>query len=645
MTRATDALLVVICLAFAAVVLVEVPSWQTGGAQRDAAMDSLVALAASDASNGTSSSKRTSSAPPSPSRAPPRRKSSREASSPTSNDATTKAATTTTLASPIVPAGPRVRRLLFPGETARADRKLIAFLAAPPPPAASSSVAAAAAPEDDILGSSAEPPLLSPPPQQQKPRKFQPAPDAAELRRLLGLTGEASASDTSRLLAEYRYLSTYQIDQRYGLTNVLMSYASMILYAAMSRRVVIDPEFEASRTPVAMEKLLDLPATERALSRFLNMSIVLLTAAEGKIATKAVAAIAAKKAGVSLGNRAKSNSNQADLNAAAFVRIVGVQHQLVGKRFVVHRSFFESFAFRSVAPLDPCLVSALLIPSVPIRTAAGKMATKLQTMLPSPGSKWAAVHLRVEADAKLVRAEIKTDEDTVVAWWNAEILPLMRALSVSLIYIAAGSSYSDDLHKRLQQETKQRLPSVVAVLRKQAAGAQMGGVNAQMNSKTHVTSHTAAFVDTLLLARADVAVSFRQSTLPIAVLRRRCRDAPDEADGRFGPVSARTQSLLRSPWCGGGTGGGDSHRLRYPAAQPAPCDIEDVKQLVESRSKVGALTEKLRRTEEGLVEEPTRAARGIFLYDLGQDGSFTRLAYASCAEKDFLGQCNRDLRV
>jgi hypothetical protein len=430
------------------------------------------------------------------------------------------------------------------------------------------------------------------------------------------------------------------------LTNVLMTLASMMCYAMMARRVVAFPP--AHRSPVAIEDLIDVKLTEKSVSATLpGLATGLLTGnetvemfARGSVLSSD-AVFYVKAAGLSLGSRRKSQSSEAGVAGGSLCRHIGLMQQLQSHQYVVHRNFFESFPFRSIAPLDVCSMMRLFVPSLSVRSAASRLLAALFAHRRSVAEPWAAIHLRVESDAHLVRSELGSQQsEHVVEWWRREVAPVLASQGVFLVYIAAGSTYSDALHQRLQQ-----IESAAGrtLLRKQDMNLSsiLRGIVAKPNSKTKVTSHAAAFVDALVVSTATIAMSFSGSTFPLLVMPRRCAV---KAAGEFAslsppvtPVSERVLTLMKAAWCtSAGTAVADPvPSIRSNTSQRTPCPSAFVQKLVSTMSVAGTPAEQ---------EQP--ADRGMYLYDMdAAGGRFTKPLFYQCGHRNFLGQCFRDLKL
>jgi hypothetical protein len=384
-----------------------------------------------------------------------------------------------------------------------------------------------------------------------------------------------------------KVLLTEAFSGRYGLNNVLLATAGMLMWGALSDRAVHFPK----NSPVPMESLLDLNATEEMLR---GANVVILSETEFDSLYTGVRPSRARKIGVSFGYRMLAGS---DLRGESEESL---RYQRDGARraskhqVFTHRDFFLSFPSRATSPLDICFFMKRLVYHYNVRS----MAHQLLAGLREKGSKtYLAFHLRLEADASLVRKEASlVTAEELQHFLSTDLVPFAERTGVDAIYVCAGKLNN----------------SVMTVLKAKYAKpiylkTDFPNIRVPMvDEKTVVTSHVGAAVDALLMKHAAVAVALGASTFGFGTLAARC---PSPTRRATGDTNDLRHALKQFTWEGEG---------ESALVTPAP----GVVKLAST-------------TASGLSDRvPQTPFEGVYFYDYNVEAKFTPMKYAPCDQHE-----------
>ena len=409
-----------------------------------------------------------------------------------------------------------------------------------------------------------------------------------------------------------RFLQTELFYNKYGLTNVLMSAAAMMAYAALDDRAVVLPEHPAN-SPVDMERLLDVKATQAAL---LDLGVVLVTRDEQQRMNYSVVPMTrARQRGVRFGDRVRIGSSDIGVAEGQLGQFGAIMRHTARFPRFMQRNFFLNFPFRATAPVDLCFMLRRLVFHERVRQQSAAVLTavaaarKNWTLSPttaavrddaSPAApkrggalRLLAVHLRMEGDAFLVlREAAHVQTATARRWFEEQILPLARRTDCNAIYVCAGK-LAPDLIAALKMLPmplyfKTDFPDI--------------GVRMQDAHLKQVTSHEGAAVDVLVLQAATVAVTCEPSTLTYATLSRRC------------PTPARNTTMAR----------GKPQSLRFPVFGHGVSVKPDPGELIRP-------DEASMRPDAGWAAwGAPRPFEGVVGYGIDHEAKFTPLRYIPC---------------
>ena len=303
-----------------------------------------------------------------------------------------------------------------------------------------------------------------------------------------------------------RFVTSRKIAKKYGLTNVLLSLASLMAYAAVDNRGVVLP----SKSPVDLEHdLLHVEGTESALA---TVNVRIFT-------NKFVSGLRLKRVsmwrlGLHLGKRELAGSI-APGNASALLGKLKMNMALTRNiPIVAYGDFFLRFPFYALRPLDVCYFLKRIVFSSRIRLIADAVLERLKRR---GVQSYLAVHLRIEDDMVLLDKRLRRVSAAVLGgFWSREIVPLAVRMKVQSIVVCSGE---------LNPSYRKVLRSPVQVLTK---GDLIQGLESSVApfAGRPTTSHVGAAVDLMLMSKASAAVSMARSTFLLAVLSRRCPSSP-----------------------------------------------------------------------------------------------------------------------
>lgn len=384
-----------------------------------------------------------------------------------------------------------------------------------------------------------------------------------------------------------RLLLTEAFSGKYGLNNILISAASMLMYGAMDERAVHFP----SNSPVRMESLLDLEATETLLR---PLNVVIISDREYDVLYGNASGVRARRNGISFGYRTSAGSPERSVSGAALM----FQRSGMSKsrRFPIftHRDFFLSFPSRAAAPLDICFFIKRLVYHRNVRS----MASQLLTMLQNKGvNRYLAFHLRLEIDAPLVkRIANQVQPEELERFIREDIMErLVKPAGIDAVYICAGKLL--DPMMRVLKEVKYDVPIYLKT--------DFPDIKVPMvDEKTVVTSHVGAGVDALMMKHATIAVALGASTFGFGTLATRC---PSPVRTATGPTANMRSAVSQFTWQAGG---------KSNMVHPSPADV---KLMAEQASELS-------------LSVPRPAFEAIYFYDYNAQAKFTKMIYQPCEE-------------
>jgi hypothetical protein len=217
----------------------------------------------------------------------------------------------------------------------------------------------------------------------------------------------------------------------------------------------------------------------------------------------------AKKVGIKMGSREKAGSLHHPTAARALAYQKSQMAASSRYRFFIQSAFFLRFPFRATAPFDSCYYIRRMIFTTAIRRSATNILRALKES--HNVTRLMAVHLRLELDSHILdpRAALISPR-AVQRFFEDQLIPIAKAASIQGIYISSGKL------KQEYAEVLRRVPFAVFTkdqFRKQITVTADNAIT---------TSHTAAAMDTLILAHSSIAVTFQGSTLTMGVASRRC---------------------------------------------------------------------------------------------------------------------------
>jgi hypothetical protein len=359
------------------------------------------------------------------------------------------------------------------------------------------------------------------------------------VRRRADVFNPGNTSKLRRRRDGLRLLTTERFSPRHGLTNILISVASMLMFAAVDDRAVILPPYP-SRSPVDLERLLDLRATEKHLR---PLNVVILTHNDTATLFRSrrerellVSPVKARKAGLEFGSRHDAGSSRRDETESLLNQQIGIMRALEAVPYVAHRDFFLSFPTRALAPLDLCHFIKHLVYHEQIRRAASAL---LRAIRGRGHATFMALHVRAEeADLHLLRADLpRFPPESLAALLRESVVPIAKEANVTAIYVCAGT-----------------LPErVLRVLRSPDGGLRVLlkddfptiPVPVAAPNET-VTSHFGAAIEALVMKHATVAVGFTASTFHLGVMAQRCPSPMRSARGEYNDLRTAVSRFSRA---------------------------------------------------------------------------------------------------
>lgn len=478
------------------------------------------------------------------------------------------------------------------------------------------------------------------------------------------------ASEAMRILRSMRYLTTSEMWNGMGLTNLLMAYASMFVYAAIDRRIVLEPLVATKR----LDSLIDIDATE------INLARLFFGGASSSAPASAPARSRKHGFGIFSAHELFDNSNEMlwkSLNLSNFSAVAhhidvktlrDLRNARIAKHGAVSENAFVSDYYPTMQrtadtqlvvqgrfccvmppyfmPVWYSTVLRCMTPKKPFRDAAKALLQEMVTVFRV--KYWMAVHLRAElSDGRHFTKNLKpADQSKLILWWTRHVTALADKLGVDTIYIASGQ-LSDKLVHAIFASERRRGRTVL--LKSNFSRDVYSSIDMSQNTLPRVTSIGAALVDALVLKEAHAVVTLRQSTLQHILYAYRCpalRTAPTEV-----------QDMLRGAWCKASAPQAASSVLplsdfatakrdvplpffmplmsnstnrRWFSATAGNCTADVALQNIGAKRKVLG-----RKLAEGKFDsEQKKPMSGLFFYrsaiDEDGDDVFTPLVYVSC---------------